>query len=146
MGRLSPLLFAATLLVAACADQGTTASIPDGGAPSVQHATYQITIANMAFSPLNLEVPPGAAVTVVNEDSMDHSVTSEAAIGKYTPGGVGDVSFDTGPFMGEKSFAIPADAPDGAVVHYYCSVHRSAMTTPTGTITINASLAGGGGN
>jgi plastocyanin len=148
MRRLSQTLLAATLVFAACSndldDQGTAAPGTGGGAPSVQSQTYEITIANMAYSPLNLEVPPGATVTVTNQDSFVHSVTSEAAAGDFTPGSVHDISFDTGPFTGQKSFLIPSSALDGAVIPYYCSVHLGAMATPTGTITINASLTGAG--
>ena len=61
----------------------------------------------MSFSPLDLAVPPGATVTVVTPD-MEHSVTSEAAPEQYTPGAVAGISFDTGVFIGQKSFTIPA--------------------------------------
>jgi plastocyanin len=148
MRRLSQLLLAASLVFAACGndldDQGPAAPGTGGGAPSVQTQTFELTIANMAFSPVNLEVPPGATVTVVNEDSFVHSVTSEAAAGAFTPGSVDGISFDTGAFTGQKSFVIPSSALDGAVIPYYCSVHLGAMATPTGTITINAGLTGAG--
>ena len=94
---------------------------------------------DFTFSPLDLAAPPGATVTVINNDPMPHSVTSEAAPEQYTPGSVAGVSFDTGEFTGDQSFTLPADAPDGTVVPYYCKVHQSGMTTRTGTITIQAS-------
>jgi plastocyanin len=97
--------------------------------------SYTITIQNFAFSPSNLAVPPGATVTVVNQDSAPHSVTSESAMGNFTPGSVSGVSFDTGSFTaGQRTFAIPASAAMGTVVPYYCSVHKSTM--PQGTVTI----------
>jgi plastocyanin len=97
--------------------------------------TFTITIQNFAFSPTNLDVPPGATVTVVNQDSVLHSVTSESAMGNFSPGGVNGVSFDTGAFTaGQRTFTIPASAPLGTVVPYYCSVHLSNM--PQGTVTI----------
>jgi plastocyanin len=97
--------------------------------------TYTITIQNFAYSPSNLDVPPGATVTVVNRDSVAHSVTSESALGNFTPGGVNGVSFDTGNFAaGTRSFTIPPSAPMGTVVPYYCVPHTSGM--PQGTVTI----------
>ena len=97
--------------------------------------TYTITIQNFAFSPSNLDVPPGATVTVVNHDTAPHSVTSESAMGNFTPGGVNGISFDTGTFTaGTRTFTIASSAPLGTVVPYYCAVHLSNM--PQGTVTI----------
>lgn len=140
LGHLRPLWGLAALLAAACGGPGA-ASLPAG---------FYVSITNMRFSPLNLDVPPGATVTVLNDDGMAHSVTSETAPGNYTPGAVAGVAFDTGQFTGRKSFAIPAGAPEGTVIPYYCSVHMATMGTPTGTITIRAAAQpapapGGGG-
>jgi len=107
--------------------------------PSNLPPGFYISIASMRFEPLDLAAPPGATITVINDDSVDHSVTSEAAAEDYTPGGVAGVSFDTGPFMGETSFTLPQDAPEGTVIPYYCQVHKSAMATKTGTVTVKAS-------
>jgi hypothetical protein len=65
-------------------------------------------------------------------------VTSESAPGEFAPGGVAGVAFDTGPFTGARSFTIPADAPPGTVVPFYCSVHRERMATPNGAIRVVA--------
>jgi plastocyanin len=109
---------------------GSTSTGGTGGA-----ATHTITIHNFAYSPSNLNVPPGATVTVVNQDTAPHSVTSESAMNDYTPGAVNGVSFDTGSFAsGTRTFTIPASASAGTVVPYYCSVHLSSM--PQGTVTI----------
>ena len=127
------LLIAGVALAAlayGCGGSSNTTQLPAG---------YNITISNLSFSPLNLAVPPGATVTVINRDAMAHTVTSEASAGAYTPGGVGGVSFDTGEFTGQKSFTIPTSAIEGTVIPYYCKVHTSTMSTPTGTITIQAS-------
>jgi plastocyanin len=96
-----------------------------------------ITIQNMTFSPAELEVVPGATVTVQNEDSVSHSVTSEASMNAYVAGAVDGISFDTGAFpMGTKTFTIPTTAKVGTTIPFFCSVHRSAM--PQGTIVIKA--------
>lgn len=132
---------AAAVLALACGDDGPGTGPP----PSQGTAVYTITIRNMAFSPLNLRVPPGATVTVVNQDSVLHSVTSEATAGAFTPGGVAGVSFDTRLFTGTTTFAIPASAPDGTVVPYYCTSHGGTMTTPNGTITVSVGAGVDGG-
>ncbi len=111
---------------------------------------YYITISGMRFSPLNLSVPPGGTVTVLNDDSVEHSVTSEASAGAYTPGAVAGVSFDTGLFVGQKSFTISSTAPEGTMIPYYCRNHMASMVTPTGTITVHTAATatpppGGGG-
>ena len=127
--------------LAACGGGSSKKNLPPG---------YYITISSMRFSPLNLTVPPGATVTVLNDDSMEHSVTSEAAAGDYTPGAVAGVSFDTGLFVGQRGFTISSTAPEGTVIPYYCRSHTSSMATPNGTITIHAAATpsqppGGGG-
>jgi plastocyanin len=129
------------LLNAGCGSDDTAASRPTG---------FYISISNMSFAPLNLAVPPGATVTVLNRDAMAHSVTSEATAGAFTPGAVAGISFDTGAFTGTRSFTIPSGAVQGTVVPYYCNTHLGTMATPTGTITVDASAQpapepGGGG-
>ncbi|WP_242357005.1 MULTISPECIES: plastocyanin/azurin family copper-binding protein [Anaeromyxobacter] len=104
-------------------------------------AQNEITIKGMAFSPLKLEVAPGATVTVRNLDSMPHSVTSESTAGAFRPGAASGVSFDTGSFTGERTFTIPANAPVGATIPYYCSVHLGTMATPNGEIVVTATPA-----
>ena len=111
---------------------------------------FYIGISGMAYSPLDLHVPAGSTVTALNDDSMAHSVTSEATPGAFTPGAVDSVSFDTGAFTGNRSFSLPAGVADGTAIPYYCSVHKSTMATPNGTITIDSNakpaLPPGGGS
>ncbi len=128
---------AAWAFVSACGSSTPSPIVSPGG--------YAISISNLSFSPLNLEAPPGATVTVTNNDNTPHSVTSEAAAGNFVPGAVSGVQFDTSPFVGQASFMIPGNAPNGTVIPYYCRVHLSGMNTPTGTITIKVSAAHDGG-
>ena len=145
--RFAFLLAAAGVTaVAACggsSSMSTPTPTPTPSSPSTPVGTgtgFFITITGMTFTPLNLNVPPGATVTVKNDDTMPHSVTSEAKALAFTPGSVGGVQFDTGIFSGgQKTFTIPANAVEKAVVPYYCRNHQGAMATPTGTITIDAS-------
>ncbi|WP_242333535.1 MULTISPECIES: plastocyanin/azurin family copper-binding protein [unclassified Anaeromyxobacter] len=114
---------------------------------------FYITISNMTFSPASLSVPPGGTVTVLNKDAVPHSVTSEATANAFTPGAVAGVSFDTGTFDGQKTFTIPASAPNGTRIPFYCTVHAATMKPPNGTITVDAAAqpaappggSGGGG-
>jgi plastocyanin len=137
------------LALASCggSSSGGGGTVSGGGTPG-----FYITIRGMAFSPLELSVPAGQTVTVLNQDAMPHTVTSEAAAGDFTPGSVGGVQFDTGSFTGQTSFTIPANAPNGTVIPYYCRVHTTTMATPTGTIKVDdtaqptpAPGSGGGG-
>jgi plastocyanin len=99
---------------------------------------FVIRIAALRYSPVNLSVPPGATITVVNEDVTLHSVTSEATTGAYTPGGVNGVTFDTGAFStGQRTIQIPTTAAAGTVIPFYCTAHLTMMLPPNGTITVD---------
>ena len=104
---------------------------------------FYISISGGTFSPLNLAAPPGATVTVINDDPVPHSVTSQTTSGSFTPGAVSGVSFDTGAFIDDRSFTLPSSAPNTSLVYYYCSVHRDMMRTPNGSITIDTSAQPG---
>ena len=137
---------AAALWLAGCGSSG------GGGGGSTLPNGFYISIAGMAFSPLQLAVPPGGTVTVLNRDGMNHTVTSEAADGDFTPGSVGGVDFDTGSFIGSKTFTIPSTAADGTVIPYYCKIHTNSMATPNGSIRVDSTAvpapapgSGGGG-
>jgi plastocyanin len=135
-------------LAAALAAAGALAC--GGGSESAAPARppgFYIGISSLAFTPGNLTVPPGATVTVLNQDGVAHSVTSASAPGVFTPGAVNGVAFDTDLFTGERTFTVPASAPAGTVVPYYC---RSHLGTMTGTVTIDPAAQpgpppGGGG-
>ncbi len=132
------LLAGAVSVLASCGSSGGGGGSSSGGPPG-----FYITIRNMAFAPAELSAPPGATVTVVNQDGFQHSVTSEAAAGDFTPGAVGGVQFDTGPFTGTGTFTIPANAVDGTVIPYYCTVHKSMMATPNGSLKVDSSATPG---
>ncbi|HET6437625.1 MAG TPA: hypothetical protein VFG59_06175 [Anaeromyxobacter sp.] len=136
----------AAILLAAC---GSSSSGGGGGAGSSTPGFF-LTIQGMAFSPIPLAVPPGGTVTVLNRDSMAHTVTSEAAENDFTKGSVGGVEFDTGSFTGQAQFTIPASAADGTLIPFFCNIHKGSMATPNGTIKVDstaqpAAPPGGGG-
>jgi plastocyanin len=116
-----------------CGGSSTTASTSSALPPG-----YYIVITNMTFAPLDLAVPAGSTVTVLNRDAaMPHSVTQQVAAGTFTPGAPSGTPFDTGLFTGSRSFVVPAGLATGTVLHYYCASHGATMATPNGTITID---------
>ena len=128
----------------ACGGSDGSSSSSPTPAPTTPTTTsgFFITIQGLAFTPLNLHVPPGGTVTVVNNDAMPHSVTSQARVNTFVPGAVAGVQFDTGIFSGgTKTFTIPATAANGTVIPYFCRNHLGAMATPNGTVTVDASAA-----
>jgi plastocyanin len=131
-----PLALALGLMGLAAGVAGCGGS-DDGSNPKSLPPGFYIRISNFTFAPLDLKVPPGGTVTVLNDDATPHSVTSEAAPGTFTAGAVSGVSFDTKPFSGTATFTLPMSAPAGTSIPYFCSVHRSGMATPNGTITVD---------
>jgi plastocyanin len=117
--------------------ESTTPMGTPGGTPAANpSSSFVITIQGMAFSPLRLEVTPGATVTVRNLDGEVHSVTSQSTPGAFRLGSVNGVSFDTGLFTGQTTFTIRTDAPVGTTIPYFCSSHLQTMVTPNGEIAI----------
>jgi plastocyanin len=116
---------------------GSGGAATDAGADSgVSAVATHVTIQSFMYTPLQFTVAAGGSVTVQNNDSVPHSLTSEAAMGNFTLGAVNGVTFDTGiiPAGGNATFIIPATAPSGTVIPFFCKVHTSAM--PQGTITV----------
>ncbi len=109
----------------------------DGGGSGGSTAT--ITIKGMTFAPTNLTVASPSTITVVNEDSFPHTATSEAAAKDYTKGqATGGFTFDTGDIAAGASatITVPAGLASGTVQPYFCAVHKSGMSDPDPTITI----------
>jgi plastocyanin len=105
---------------------GTTA---DASAVDTLVAAAEISIQAFTWVPADLTVQPGATVTIHNNDTAPHTVTSQSVPRAFVPGGVQGISFDTGiiPPGGMATITIPATAPHGTVIPYFCSVHTSAM-------------------
>jgi len=133
---LRTLAGAAAILAAIGCGGSSGAGFPTTGTPTA--TGFVIVITGLRYSPLNLSVPPGATIVVLNDDGMLHSLTSEASVGAYTPGPVNGIAFDTGPFAsGTRAIQIPSNAATGTVIPFYCTVHLATMATPNGTITID---------
>jgi plastocyanin len=132
------VLLAAGLLLGACGGDGDDGGDGDPSPAPDAPTEALLTIQNMAFSPANLAVRPGQTVRVRNLDAMEHSVTSQSAPNTFTPGAVAGVSFDTGIFgRGDRTFVIPASAPVGTLISYFCRVHPGTMAN-TGVLTVRA--------
>jgi len=126
-------------LLACSSSTAHGANSSTGGATGTDAAgsgPYTITIRLFAYDPPNIDVPAGETLWVVNNDVEPHSVTSESKMGDYTLGAVNGIQFDTGNIdaMANSKITLPATAPPGTVVPYYCSVHKAQM--PQGTVTI----------
>ena len=93
-----------------------------------------ITISGYAYTPSNLAVAPGTAVTVVNRDPDAHSVTSTSSPTAFVPATVNGVFLDTGAFRGSARLVIPRTARPGTVIPFFCTEHGRMMGTGTFTI------------
>lgn len=91
----------------------TTPTTPtETGAPAAAPvAGTQIVISKFLYSPVNLQVKPGAKVTVVNQDPVAHTVTAEGGSG-----------FDSGTIGGNASGAFTAPTAPGTY-RYICVFH-----------------------
>jgi plastocyanin len=138
--RTDGVVVADTALAAdtAIADTAVADSaIADAAGTDTAVTAATITIQTFTFSPDNLSVAPGSTVTVKNLDTVPHTVTSSATADAFTPGAVGGISFDTGTIasQGTATFTIPATAPHGTVVPYFCNIHLQGMRNrPTITV------------
>jgi len=116
MTRLIALAFATLLFVTGCSSGTTTTASPESpsaasstAAASATAAGPKISIADMKFS-APLTVTPGATVTVVNSDSVEHTVTADS--GNAFNAEVGD--------NGTATFTAPTQPGTYA---YHCTYH-----------------------
>lgn len=115
MTRLTALVFALLLFVTACSSGSTTTStLPASSATSAGSTATAatgptVTISGMRFGP-PLTVAPGATVTVVNNDSAEHSVTADS-------GGAFDAEVD-----GSGTITFTAPSAPGSYA-YHCKYH-----------------------
>ena len=97
---------------------GVTLSIPAGAA----------TPGNPAYSPDTLTVSKGEVITVSNDDTAPHTVTSGASPGAPDAGQL----FDTGIMMAGGTAEIDASTVEAGEHPFHCTVHPFM----TGTLTV----------
>ncbi|MFG1932738.1 cupredoxin domain-containing protein [Mycobacterium sp. NPDC048908] len=122
MNRVALLLAAICLVVAlatACGGSSQANKESDTATTPAAASAATITIANMNFGQ-PVTVPAGATITVKNDDSAEHSVTSDAA-GKF------DVEVD-----GKEQGTLTAPKEPGEYA-FHCKYHSSMHGTLTVT-------------
>lgn len=116
------LLVSCAILLAACSSYGTTPTPGTTQTPATGQVQVQglLTIANFTFSPSSLTVKAGEIVTINNNDSVPHTVTSDDG-----------VSFSTMTINPGSSATFTAPTKAGSYA-YHCNIHKSM----TGTIVV----------
>lgn len=132
MRRLAAALAASALLFAGCSsnsNSGSSSGATTGAATATATATGTssaaadtIVIKNFSFGPATLTVAPGAKVTVTNEDSVTHTLTSTAS----------PHAFDTGDVAPGSTVTFTAPSAAGSYA-YICTIH----TYMHGTLTVS---------
>ncbi|MFJ7999282.1 cupredoxin family copper-binding protein [Streptomyces sp. NPDC096310] len=121
--RAAPAVALAAVLVATlvgCSGGGgggTSSASPSP--PASAGGSARVTIDNFAYAPSALTVAPGSKVTVVNKDSVAHTLTATA--GK---------AFDTGTIGPGKTATFTAPSKAGAYP-YICTIHPFMKGTLT---------------
>lgn len=116
-------IIASAFLLSACtltgSAQTTPPTTPSSTAPK-QIAENTIIISNFAFSPQTLTVKPGSVITVTNNDSATHTVTSDD-----------NTSFNISSISQGSSATFTAPTKPGTYA-FHCAIHR----TMTGTLIV----------
>jgi len=108
---------------------GNSPTYGGGGGNVCTPTATQVCMMNLAFSPANLTIAHGTAVTWKNGDGVNHTVTS--AIGSADPY---NSNFIAGGGTFSHTFAT------AGTYRYYCTIHGVDGNPPTGmqgTITVN---------
>lgn len=118
------LLLSSALLLSACSyGYGTTPPSPSQ-APSAPAAQNQgsgsLTISNFAFSPSSQIVKAGQSISVTNNDSVPHTVTSDDG-----------TSFNTNTINPGTTATFTAPEKAGTYT-FHCNIHK----TMTGTLIV----------
>jgi len=109
-----------------------------GADPTGPSTPYVITVLNYAADPVDLGAPAGATILFHNLDDFPHWYSSSAAPNVYVHSPAGGVDLDLYlPASSSNTFTLPAGLTAGAVVPYFCRLHRAAEMT-SASITILA--------
>ena len=102
---------------AAATADGSTAATPEA-TTAAGTAADTISLKDMAFTPATLQVAVGTTVTWVNNDTVQHTVTSDTKL------------FDSGPI--EPGGKFTQTFTEAGTFAFHCSIH----TSMTGSITV----------
>jgi plastocyanin len=135
MKRLLAILALAVLTLSACggdSDNGGNSGQEEGSSDGGASSTLSVAAQDFQFSPTELNVEPGAEVTIefTNEGEAPHTFTSEDVDvdESLDPGGSTTISFTAG---------------ESGTIEWHCTIH----TSMTGTISIgDGDDAGGSGS
>ncbi len=113
--KISLLLLSAVFL-SACNSYGTPASSSAPATAQQAVSGTSVAIQNFAYNPKVMTVAAGAIITFTNNDTVNHSYTSDTG------------AFDTGLIApgSSKTFTAPATAGSYAV---HCTLHPSVTGT-----------------
>ena len=127
--HLAALLVTAAVLVGACGGDDDDSGSGNGG-DGGDAQSVELTAANFTFDPTTIEAAPGQEiqVTLVNDDSAEHSFTVEDL----------DVEVEA---EGGESTDVSFTAPDSGSVEFHCEYHPDQMK---GEITVDGSAADSG--
>jgi plastocyanin len=92
---------------------GTQTSPPPGGTTGPDYKPGTVTIKDFAYSPDTITVAIGTTVTWTNEDSVNHTVTSQTGL------------FDSGPLSNGKTFSFTFNTAGD--YEYHCTIHPSMV-------------------
>jgi plastocyanin len=112
MMRTIRVLLLVTVVVGLAGCGGSSKKSSSSSASLPAAAPDTITIKGFAFSPKTVTVDPGATVSVINADSVDHTVT-----------GTGGATFNTNHVHGGTSSSFIAPTTPGTY-HYQCNIHQ----------------------
>jgi plastocyanin len=86
-----------------------------GASTSATASDNTVSIKDMAFTPNNLQIKVGATVTWVNNDTVQHTVTSDTKV------------FDSGPIEPGANFTYTFTQAGSFA--YHCDIHKSMIAT-----------------
>lgn len=97
-------------LLTGCASTTSPQATPPATSASTP-TPNTIVIKNFAFTPMNVTVPPGAKITVHNEDTATHTLTAT------------NKAFDTGDIQPGGTATVTAPTTPGTY-SYLCQIHQ----------------------
>lgn len=130
--------------VVACgssSSSGSSTSGSTGGSGSTGTTgggSVTFTIGSNKTWPAAVTVPVNGTLHVVNNDSVPHTVTSEATAGAFTKGApAGVTAFDTNTINAGASADVTIHGgAAGTQIPVYCAIHTSMMSPANPVITL----------